>query len=223
MNQPRSIPIAAAEIRLTRKLKALARALQELASYLQYLRVPLLLLLIAVVAFFTEQVSDVLLAMALEPEWGEFGLAATAAGLFGVMLWFSARSLSDLRWMRPRPTARQGGEPQREARPRVRSMPAWVVWWLPRILGMAPPLLMAVAMLWGVGRLGVAGPMAGLLLLEAVALLILLYMRTRLPEALRIKARGPLSRTLVDALTIRSGNRYGLFTPRTELVLMTLA
>jgi hypothetical protein len=164
--------MAAAEIRLTRKLKALARALQELASYLQYLRVPLLLLLIAVVAFFTEQVSDVLLAMALEPEWGEFGLAAAAAGLFGVTLWFSARSLSDLRWMRPRPAARQSGEPQREARPRVRSMPAWVVWWLPRILGMAPPLLMAVAMLWGVGRLGVAGPMAGLLLLEAVALLV---------------------------------------------------
>lgn len=223
MNQPRSIPMAAAEIRLTRKLKALARALQELASYLQYLRVPLLLLLIAVVAFFTEQVSDVLLAMALEPEWGEFGLAAAAAGLFGVTLWFSARSLSDLRWMRPRPAARQSGEPQREARPRVRSMPAWVVWWLPRILGMAPPLLMAVAMLWGVGRLGVAGPMAGLLLLEAMALLVLLYMRTRLPDALGIEARGPLSRILVDAITIRSGNRYGLFTPRTELVLMALA
>ena len=62
----------------------LKQAAQELSRYLLYLRVPLLLLGLAVVAFLTQQLSDVLLGMALEPEWGAFVMGALAAGLFGV-------------------------------------------------------------------------------------------------------------------------------------------
>jgi hypothetical protein len=102
-------------------------------------------------------------------------------------------------------------------------MPAWVVWWLPRILGMAPPLLMAVALLWGVGGIGVSPWMALLLILEAAALLVLLYQRTRLARALPPLRRSPITAGLVKALTTRSGHRDGLFTPRTELVLMAAA
>ena len=92
-----------------------------------------------------------------------------AAALFGVALWFCARSLSELRWMIPSPRIDTASANPIEARPFVRFMPAWVVWWLPRILGMAPPLLMAVALLWGVGGIGVSPWMALLLILEAAA------------------------------------------------------
>lgn len=207
---------------LARCLRSRARGLQELSRYLLYLRVPLLLLGIAVAAFITQQVRDVLLAMALEPDWGAFGLAAVAAALFGVMLWFCARSLSELRWMIPRPETRHASGDPIEARPRVRFMPAWVVWWLPRILGMTPPLLMAVGLIWGVGGIGASPWMALLLILEAAALLGLLFLRTRLPQVPPLLRRTPIT-TGLEALTVRSGNRGGLFTPRTELVLMAAA
>ena len=77
--------------------------LQGASRYLLDLRVPVLLLSIAVLALRSQQVIDVLLAMALEPEWGAFGLAAAAAGLFGIALWFSSRTLSNRRWLPNKP------------------------------------------------------------------------------------------------------------------------
>lgn len=79
---------------------SLVKGMQELSRYLLYLRVQLLALALAVLVFLTQQVRDVLLAMALEPDWSGFRMAALFSGLFGVMLWFSARSISELRWMR---------------------------------------------------------------------------------------------------------------------------
>lgn len=70
MAEATTLPKAARSRSRSRRLRALARCLQELSRYLLYLRVPLLLLVIAVVAFITQQVRDVLLAMALEPDWG---------------------------------------------------------------------------------------------------------------------------------------------------------
>lgn len=211
----------------------LKQAAQELSRYLLYLRVPLLLLGLAVVAFLTQQLSDVLLGMALEPEWGAFVMGALAAGLFGVALWLSARTLSERRWMALKPSA-DSLDPSGsvEAEPLVDSMPAAVVWWLPRMLGMAPMLLMAGVLLWRVGAIGEGAWMALLLILEALALLWLLYARTRVPQWLEEHARRirriPLAvplLTLVNrrALTVRSGNRSGLFSARFKLVLMTAA
>lgn len=209
------------------------QAAQELSRYLLYLRVPLLLLSLALVAFLTQQLSDVLLGMALEPEWGAFLMGALAAALFGVALWLSARTLSERRWMAIKPSL-DGQDPSGpvEAAPSVDSMPAAVVWWLPRILGMAPMLLMAAVMLWRVGAIGDGVWMVLLLILEALALLWLLYARTRVPQWLDEHARRirriPLAVPLLTvinrrALTVRSGNRSGLFSARSKLVLMTAA
>lgn len=82
---------------------------------------------------------------------------------------------------------------------------------------------MAVALLCGVGGIGVSPWMALLLILEAAALLLLLYLRTRLAWALPALRRSRITSGLVEALTIRSGHRDCLFTPRTELVLMAAA
>ena len=219
--------------RLRHSARWLRLAVRELGRYLLYLRVPLLLLSLAAVAFTSQQVSDVLLAMALEPEWGAFGMAALAAALFGVALWFSARSLSERRWMALQPAkAGETAEGMYEAIPLVHAMSGEVVWWLPRLLGMAPMLLMATAMLWRVGDIGTARPMALLLILEATILLLLLYARTRVtswleqlnPLPRRFNRAGRLSKLLnLEALTIRSGNRVGLFSSRSELVLMAAA
>ena len=73
---------------------SIVKGMQELSRYLLYLRVQLLALALAGLVFLTQQVRDVLLAMALEPDWQGFGMAALFSGLFGVMLWFSARSIS---------------------------------------------------------------------------------------------------------------------------------
>ena len=105
-------------------------------------------------------------------------------------------------------------------------MRAGVLWWLPRLLGMAPALLIAGVLLWRVGDIGVARPMACLLILEALALLGLLYSRTRLGAwllDLRPLRDRVIPRRVVEALAIRSGQRDGLFTPRFELLLMALA
>ena len=203
-----------------RRLQVIGHCLREFSLYLLYLRVPVFFLLLSQVAFLSEQVGDVLLGMALEPYWSVFGFAAAAAALFGITLWFSARALSELRWMVPLPLtpATPGEKP--EAKPRVRFMPAWVVWWFPRLLGIAPPLLMALALARGVGHLGLSFAMAWLLVLEAAALLILLYLRTRIAKVITLPSR--MLNRVVEALTISSGNRDGLFTPRTELVLLGL-
>jgi hypothetical protein len=92
---------------------------------------------------------------------------------------------------------------------------------------MAPALLIAAVLLGRVGDIGVARPMACLLILEALALLGLLYSRTRLGAWL-LNHRRPLQdrvvpKRVVAALAIRSGQRDGLFTARFELVLMALA
>lgn len=204
-------------LELPLSLQATGRCLQEFSRYLLYLRVPLLLLSIAQVAFMTDQVTDVLLGMALEPDWSAFALAAAAAALFGITLWFSARALSELRWIIP--GSDTPGQ-QREAKPRVRFMGPWVVWWLPRFLGIAPPLLMALALVLGVGHVGQSFVMAWLLVLVAAALLILLYFRTRIATTITLPSQ--LLNRVVEALTISSGKRDGLFTPRTELVLLGL-
>jgi hypothetical protein len=108
-----------------RRLQAIGQCLREFSLYLLYLRVPVFFLLLSQAAFLSEQVGDVLLGMALEPHWSAFGFAAAAAALFGITLWFSARALSELRWMVPLPVrpATPGEKP--EAKPRVRFMPAW--------------------------------------------------------------------------------------------------
>jgi hypothetical protein len=204
-----------------RRLQAIGQCLREFSLYLLYLRVPVFFLLLSQAAFLSEQVGDVLLGMALEPHWSAFGFAASAAALFGITLWFSARALSELRWMAPLPLRPATPALNREAKPRVRFMPAWVVWWFPRFLGIAPPLLMALALVRGVGHVGLSFAMAWLLVLEAAALLILLYLRTRIAKAITLPSRA-LNR-VVEALTISSGNRDGLFTPRAELVLLGLA
>jgi hypothetical protein len=200
---------------------SLVKGMQELSRYLLYLRVQLLALALAVLVFLTQQVRDVLLAMALEPDWSGFGMAALFSGLFGVMLWFSARSISELRWMR-KPRKKDGkGEPV--ARPKVKAMPAAVVWWLPRVLGMAPSLLLAAGLAFGVGPIG-AGPwMVLLLILEAAVLLRLLFIRTRLPRCMPVVSRSKFATLAWDALTIKSGSPKGLFSPRFELLLMALA
>lgn len=203
-----------------RRLQAIGQCLREFSLYLLYLRVPVFFLLLSQVAFLTEQVGDVLLGMALEPHWAAFSFAAGAAALFGITLWFSARALSELRWMVPLSLKPATPGQQREAKPRVRFMPAWVVWWFPRFLGIAPPLLMALAFVRGVGHVGLSFVMAWLLVLEAAALLTLLYLRTRIARAITLPSQA-LNR-VVEALTISSGNRDGLFTPRTELVLLGL-
>lgn len=206
--------------RFSRRLLAISRCLQEFSRYLLYLRVPLFLSLIAQLAFLSDQVTDVLLGMALEPDWPAFALSAAAAALFGITLWFSSRALSELRWMIPPPqTASSSGE-KPEAKPRVRFMPAWVVWWLPRFLGISPPLLMALALARGVGAVGSSFAMAWLLVVEAAALLTLLYLRTRFAHTITLSGR--LLSRVVEAVTISSGYRDGLFTPRTELVLLGL-
>ena len=156
--------------------KSWVLGLRELGQYLLYLRVPLLLLAIAAIAFSTEQVRDVLLAMALEPEWVAFLIAALFAGLFGVLLWFSARRFSELGWM----VWEIFDGLVVNVRPRIAAMPEAVVWWLPRVLGMAPPLLFAGSLAYGVGHIGVALFMVLVLVLESMALLALLYLHTRL-------------------------------------------
>lgn len=263
-----------------KRLRRLREAAQELSRYLISLRVPLGLLAVALVAFLTQQLNDVLLAMALEPEWGEFGLAAVTAALFGTVLWFSARSLSNALWMRtgsgpaktqqarpparpplPSPPVSEGVKPEEvqpegvqpdelkpqelkpeelkpeelcaseeASSPAVTSLPAWIVWWLPRLMGMAPALLMALVLLQRVGLIGVGPWMALLLSLEAAGLLWLFYARTRIRCWLRAKRqkRLPLAdalllRLIPPSLTVRSGERDGLFSPRTELALMALA
>lgn len=200
---------------------SVVKGMQEVSRYLLYLRVQLLALALVVLVFLTQQVRDVLLAMALEPDWSGFGMAALFSGLFGVMLWFSARSISELRWMR-KPRKKDGkGDPV--ARPRVKAMPAAVVWWLPRVLGMAPSLLLAAGLAFGVGPIG-AGPwMVLLLILEAAVLLRLLFIRTRLPRNLPVVSRSKFATLAWDALTIKSGSPKGLFSPRFELLLMALA
>lgn len=227
------------------RLRRLREAARELSRYLISLRVPVGLLALALVAFLTQQLSDVLLAMALEPEWGEFGLAALTAAVFGTALWFSARSLSEQQWMRRLSPEAQTGEapptsrrqdsaaaPLQAATPALEALPDAVVWWLPRSLGMAPALLMGVMLLWRVGAIGMARWMALLLILEAGVLLWLFYARTRVPAWLaqagtrlrRIPLAIPLLRLLNRrALIVPSGNRIGLFSSRTELVLMGLS
>jgi hypothetical protein len=218
------------------KLVSFARFLRdaapEISRYLIYLRVPLILLAVAVVAFATEQVSDVLLAMALEPEWGAFWIAALAAAVFGTALWFSARTLSERRWMRGLRAEETMDQAHRDdATPNVVSMPKAMVWWVPRILGMTPALLMAVVFLWRVGEIGMGRRMALVLILEAAVLLGLFYARTRLTawlaRVLPRVSRTPLAQSLLRiinrTLTVKSGSRLGLFSPGTELALMALA
>lgn len=200
---------------------SLVKGMQELSRYLLYLRVQMLALALAGLVFLTQQVRDVLLAMALEPDWHGFGMAALFSGLLGVMLWFSARSISELRWMR-KPRKKHGGG-EEDARPRVKAMPAEVVWWLPRVLGMAPSLLLAAGLAFGVGPIG-AGPwMVLLLILEAAVLLRLLYIRTRLPHCMPVVSRSKFATLAWEALTIKSGSPKGLFSPRFELLIMALA
>ncbi|MFN9618254.1 MAG: patatin-like phospholipase family protein [Synechococcaceae cyanobacterium] len=210
-----------------------ARAVaEELSRYLIALRVPLLLLGLAVAAFLSQQISDVLLAMALEPEWGAYGLACLTAALFGTALWFAARSLSDLNWMGPPPSSAEPGEASPVASPKVSAMPAGVVWWLPRALGIVPALLMAGALLVRVGGIGMGRRMVAGLVVEAGVLLWLFYARTRLvvwrQDHRRLLRRIPLttfSLGLVErlGLTVTSGNRIGLFSARAELLLMAAA
>ncbi|MEB3255596.1 MAG: hypothetical protein VKJ05_04315, partial [Synechococcaceae cyanobacterium] len=215
-------------------------AAEELSRYLIALRVPLLLLGLALVSFFSQQIGDVLLAMALEPEWGAYGLAALTAALFGTALWFSARSLSELDWMVRRPSSGEPGpakpvpglanrEASLEASPKVSAMPGAVVWWLPRLLGIGPVLLLAGGLLVRVGGIGMGRRMAAGLVLEAALLLWLFYARTRLlrwrthyPRLLRAI---PLTLRLMErlGLTVSSGNRMGLFSARTEVLLMACA
>ena len=204
-----------------RRFQAFTRFLQELSRYLLYLRVPIFFLTLSEVAFLSSQVTDVLLGIALEPDWVSFCFAAVAGAVFGITLWFSARALSELRWMDqpPQPLAIAGAHCQ--ATPRCRFMPAWVVWWIPRFLGIAPLVFMALALVRGVGDVGMSFPMAFLLLLEAITLLILLYLRTRLAVTIRLPGR--LLSRVVEAITVSSGIRDGLFTPRTELFLFGLA
>jgi hypothetical protein len=193
-----------------------ATCLQEFSRYLLFLRVPLLFLAVTLVVFLTQQVRDVLLAMALEPDWGEFFKAAFFGGVFGVLLWLASRRLSNLRWMRP--TLQKG-----VWEPKVHLMPAWIVWWLPRVLGIAPLLMFAGGFAVGVGWVGSSPWMVLLLVLEAALLMALLYLRTNTstPPGAESQARG-LGR-LVQALRVRSGVRDGLFTPRSELLLMAFA
>lgn len=214
-------------------------AAEELSRYLISLRVPLLLLGLALVSFFSQQIGDVLLAMALEPEWGAYGLAALTAALFGTALWFSARSLSELDWMarlpsggEPGPANPEPGSASQEASPKVSAMPGAVVWWLPRLLGIGPVLLLAGGLLVRVGGIGMGRRMAALLLLEAALLLWLFYARTRLlqwrkqyPRLLRAIPLTHLTLRLVErlGLTVSSGNRMGLFSARTEVLLMACA
>jgi hypothetical protein len=210
-----------------------ARAVaEEVSRYLIALRVPLLLLGLAVAAFLSQQISDVLLAMALEPEWGAYGLACLTAALFGTALWFAARSLSELDWMGPPPSGDKPGQAMAEASPKVSAMPAAVVWWLPRALGIGPALLMAGALLVRVGGIGMGRPMVAGLVLEAGVLLWLFYARTRLvhwrQDHRRLLRRIPLttfSLSLVErlGLTVTSGKRMGLFSARAELLLMAAA
>lgn len=105
---------------LRRRWQICSKSLQELSRYLLFLRVPLLFLVTACLLFYTQQVKDVLLAMALEPDWGEFLKAAVFDGVFGVLLWLATRGLSNLCGMRP--TKVEGVE-----EPKVHFMPAWVV------------------------------------------------------------------------------------------------
>ncbi|MEB3244311.1 MAG: hypothetical protein VKO44_11830 [Cyanobacteriota bacterium] len=191
-------------------------AAQELSRYLIFLRVPLLLLAAALGLFLTQQVRDVLLAMALEPDWGEMGKAAFFAVVFGVLLWLSARKLSNLEWMR------QTGTPGVWV-PDVRWMSPEVVWWLPRLLGIAPLLLFAAGLLFGVGWIGRAPQMALVLLLLAAALMSLLVLRTRASGTAASVRRATGLARLVQALSVRSGESDGLFTPRSELLMMALA
>jgi hypothetical protein len=222
--QPGSPPTAD-----TRGARAVA---EELGRYLIALRLPLLLLGLALVAFLTQQISDVLLAMALEPEWGAYGLAALTAALFGTALWFSTRSLSELDWMCPAVSGGGPGDASGMATPRVTAMPRAVVWWLPRVLGIAPALLMAGALLARVGAIGMGQRMAVGLVLEAAALLWLFYARTRLLDwsrqpgsLLRWIPLTTLGVRLLQrlGLTVRSGKRSGLFSARAELLLMAAA
>ena len=189
-----------------RRLQVIRKGWQEFFRYLIYLQVPLLFLLLAQVAFLSEQVHDVLLGMAFEPHWSAFGLAAAAAALFGIALWFAARALSELRWMTPSPLAQVAPGLSQEAKPRVCFLPAWVGWWLPRFLGIAPPLRMALALARGCSCL------------RRSLCLHFFYLRIRLANTITLHIR--LLNRLVEALTISSGNRDGLFTPRAALVLL---
>lgn len=191
-------------------------ALQEFCRYLLYLRIPLLLVTICAFAFISQQVCDVLLAMALEPHWGAFATGALFAVVFGVLEWLSARALTDLRWMRP-PSG------TREARPRVQAMAPGVIWWYPRLLGITPLLLFAAGMGFVVGDVGSAPVMVLLLLFLAAVLLVFFVQRTRAGARVAAAITFPLLKAPFKALTLTSGRPGGLFSPRTELVLMVLA
>ncbi|MEB3335248.1 MAG: patatin-like phospholipase family protein [Cyanobacteriota bacterium] len=193
-----------------------ADLLQEVSSYLLYLRVPVLFLAAVGLLFTTQQVKDVLLSMALEPEWGAFLKAAFFGGVFGILLWLTARRLSNLRWMRS--TEVNGID-----EPDVSSMPPAVVWWLPRWLGIGPLLLFAAGFVFGVGWIGSAPWMVLVLVVEAAALMALLYLRSRTIRPAGCPTRATGLRRAVQALRVRSGDADGLFTPRAELLLMGLA
>jgi hypothetical protein len=193
-----------------------AQGLQETSRYLLYLRVPLLFLAAVALLFCTQQLKDVLLSMALEHEWGAFLKAAFFCGVFGILLWLTARRLSNLRWMRP--TGVAGIE-----EPKVSFMPPWVVWWLPRWLGIGPLLVFAAGFVFAVGWIESAPWMVLVLLLEAAALMGLLVVRSRTSEPTNPHKPATGLKRALQALRVRSGVADGLFTPRTELLLMGLA
>lgn len=195
-------------------LRALLDGFHALSVYLLALRVPVLVALIAVAALVTQQTADVLLAMALEPQWGAFIIAALAAVLFGVLLWYSARALTDLRWLGPI-SERGQAEPPRPA--------TWFEWWVPRVLGAAPSLLLGVVFARRLGGVGAGSVMALVLLLLAGLVLLLLYERTRLLQQFPELIKVPLIGFAVEAVGQPSQRPGSLFSPRVELLLMALA
>jgi hypothetical protein len=199
-----------------KRWERIAKVLQEFSSYLLYLRVPLLFLGAVALLFCTQQLKDVLLAMALDHEWGAFLKAAFFGGVFGILLWLTARRLSDLRWMLP--TRVTGIE-----KPKVSFMPPWVVWWLPRWLGIGPLLVFAAGFILGVGWIGSAPWMVLVLVLEATALMALLVVRSHTSQPPDAQRPATGLKRAVQALRVRSGERDGLFSPRSELLLMGLA
>jgi hypothetical protein len=199
-----------------------SRCLQEVTRYLIYLRIQCGIVAVVVLTFQAQQVKDVLLALSLDRQWGQFGAAAFFGGVLGALLWYSARRLTDLRYIRldRRPGARRGA-----VLVRARFMPPGLVWWIPRLLGIVPLLALAAGFRFGVGDVGASHAMAALLLLGALALLLLLFLRTRLPAPLSPPAGGaaaPLAHLLAD-LTVGSGQSEGIFSPIAELVMLCLA
>jgi hypothetical protein len=190
------------------------RAFHAFCVYLVALRVPVLVALTAFAALLTQQVADVLLAMALEPQWGGFVAAALGAVLFGVLLWYASRALTDLRWLGP--ISERGQEKQSRSA-------FWFEWWLPRALGAAPSLLLGLSFAITLAGVGAGSVMAVILLLLAGLLLFLLYERTRLPQQFPGLVRMPWIGSAVEAIAQKSQRPGSLFSPRVELLLMGLA